>query len=203
MTDKKAEILRCGRELFTARGFKDTNVADIMKMAGMAVGTFYNYYPSKDHLFMEIYNDENVGLKKSILETLDLNGEPMAVMGEMVGRNYRGMLENPILKEWYNREVFQKIERNFREENSLEHVDFMYDCFIDVVRHWQQTGKMRSDIQADMIMAIFAALANIDLHKDEIGLKYFPQIQEIMSEFVMRGLLETSPDTPGGDTDGA
>ena len=90
MIEKKAEILRCGRELFSARGFKDTNVAEIMKAAGMAVGTFYNYYTSKDQLFMEIYNEENVRLKRRILDGLDLDGAPMDVMKEMVAQNFKG-----------------------------------------------------------------------------------------------------------------
>ena len=44
-------------------------------------------------------------------------------MKEMMLLNYRGMNSNPILKEWYNREVFHKIERNFREKG-LDSVDF-------------------------------------------------------------------------------
>ncbi|SHI18178.1 transcriptional regulator, TetR family [Sporobacter termitidis DSM 10068] len=191
MTDKKAEILRCAKELFSARGFKDTGVAEIMKAAGMAVGTFYNYFTSKDQLFMELFNAENVRLKKSILDTLDLEADPMAVMKEMTGRNLRGMLENPILREWYNREVFQKLEQNYREENAVECVDFLYDSFIDVVRKWQADGKMRRDISPELIMAIFAALVSVDTHKAEIGLHYFPQVLDYMSEFTMKGLMDT------------
>lgn len=191
MVDKKAELLRCGRELFNTKGFKDTNVSEITKMAGMATGTFYNYYTSKDTLFMEIYIEENVQLKRSILDSLDLKADPVSVMKEMLYKNYRGMLANPILKEWYNREIFQKIEQNFREENALEHVDFLYDSFIDIVRKWQGEGKIRNDLSAEMIMAIFGALVTVDTHKEEIGLQYFPQVLEYMSEFTMKGLMDT------------
>ena len=48
MQDKKAEIYKSAKELFSSKGFKDTNVSDITKQAGMAVGTFYNYYSSKE-----------------------------------------------------------------------------------------------------------------------------------------------------------
>ena len=48
MTDKKAEILKYGKELFCSKGFKGTNVAEITKAAGMATGTFYIYYPSME-----------------------------------------------------------------------------------------------------------------------------------------------------------
>lgn len=190
--DKKEKIYACGRELFEKQGFKDTNVAEIMKRAGMATGTFYRYYASKDQLFMEIYNDENVKLKKKVLASLDLNAEPLAVMKEMTQKNLAGMTAHPILREWYNRDVFQRIERAFREENGAARVDFLYDSFIDIVRQWQKEGKMRCDIPAEMIMAMFGALVNVEMHKEEIGLAYFPQVIEYLAAFTMKGLTQTS-----------
>ncbi len=188
--DKKADILKNARELFYAHGFKDTNVSAITKKTGIAAGTFYLYYPSKDKLFMDIYLEENAKLKRSIMEKIDLDGEPLKVMQEMMYLNFKGMSENPILREWYNRDVFSKIEQNYREENGLDNVNFMYDTFLKVVKKWQEDGKMRNDIDAEMIMAIFSALVNIDLHKEDIGLKYFPEVLEYMAEFTMKGLQD-------------
>ncbi|MDU7339076.1 MAG: TetR/AcrR family transcriptional regulator [Clostridium sp.] len=193
MLDKKSEIYRCGKELFRSKGFKETNVAEIMKMAGMATGTFYNYYPSKEKLFIEIYNEENVKLKKSITESIDLQANPIVVIQEMMSRNLEGMNANPILREWYNREVFSKIENSFREEDGLKSVDFLFNSFIDIVKSWQSDGKMRSDIDAEMIMAIFSSLVVIETHKDEIGIQYFPQLIEYLANFTMNSLL-THPD---------
>ena len=192
MADKKADILNCGRKVFKSKGFKDTNVTDITKMAGIATGTFYIYYPSKDKLFMEIFLAENVKLKKNIIESVNLKGEPADVMKEMMLKNQKGMNSNPILREWYNRDIFSKIEQNYRMENGLEHVDFLYASFIKIVKKWQIEGKIRNDIDAEMIMAIFIALINIDTHKEEIGIQYFPQILEYLVEFTMKGLMDNS-----------
>lgn len=190
MSDKKEAIYNSGKELFSDKGFKDTNVAEIAKMAGIATGTFYNYYASKDQLFMEIYLEENKKLKEQIIESIDLEAEPMAVVMEMMNLNYQGMSDHPILKEWYTRDVFMKIEQNFREQNGLEQVDFLYDSFIKVVEKWQRERKMRNDISAEMIMAIFLALINIDTHKEEIGIQYFPKILEHLYHFTMNGLCD-------------
>lgn len=194
MNERKTIIYRCAKELFEKRGFKDTGVYEIMKRAGMAAGTFYNYYSSKDILFMEIYNDENVKLKRRILDSLDLKGDPSTVMREMLMRNQQGMEENPILREWYNRDIFQRLEQSFREANGLKHVDFLYDSFIEIVKGWQAEGRMRSDIDAEMVMAIFSALINIETHKAEIGLQFFPKVLEYLAEFTMAGLMREPSD---------
>lgn len=192
MIDKKADILKCGRDLFGSKGFKDTSIAEITKMAGMATGTFYNYYPSKDKLFMEIYLEENLKLKRNIMESVNLEASPIDVMKKIMFLNLKGMTSNPILKEWYNRDVFSKIEQSFREENGFDCVAFLYDNFIEIVKKWQIEGKMRNDIDAEMIMAIFSALVNIETHKEEIGLRYFPQVLEYLAEFTMEGLMDCS-----------
>jgi hypothetical protein len=40
---------------------------------------------------------------------------------------------------------------------------------------------------------MFMAIINIDTHKDEIGLQYFPQLQEYLTELVLKGLVEEPP----------
>ncbi|WP_304340029.1 TetR/AcrR family transcriptional regulator [Metaclostridioides mangenotii] len=192
MIDRKAEIIKYGRELFSSKGFKDTNVAEIARMAGIATGTFYNYYTSKDKLFMEIYLEENVKLKKDIMDSVNLEASPINIMKEIMSLNLKGMTSNPILKEWYNRDVFIRIEQSFCEENGIESVDFLYDSFIEIVKKWQIEGKVRNDIDAEMIMAIFSTLVNVETHKEEIGLKYFPQVLEYLAEFTMKGLMDCS-----------
>jgi len=39
-----------------------------------------------------------------------------------------------------------------------------------------------------MIMMIFASIINIDTHKQEIGLEYFPQLVHIITELIMQSL---------------
>ncbi len=188
MTDKKAEILRCGKILFTEQGFKKTNVSQITEMAGMATGTFYLYYPSKESLFMEIYMEENEKLKRAIMATINMDDEPMQVIQDLMQRNMEGMAANPILREWYNTEAFGKIEEKFREQNGLEKVDFMYASFFEIIQKWQAQGKLRRDMDAEMIMALFNTAIVIDVHKEEIGVQYFPEIQEHLIKFIMDGL---------------
>ncbi|HOL16986.1 MAG TPA: TetR/AcrR family transcriptional regulator, partial [Bacillota bacterium] len=130
MEEKKMRIYNCGKELFSTKGFKDTTVADITGMAGVAVGTFYNYYPSKEKLFMDIFLEENEKLKRKCLEALDLNRAPIDVVKQMVALNIQGMLANPILCQWFNPGVYDKLERLFRDENGMHKMNFLYDCFL-------------------------------------------------------------------------
>ena len=188
MNDKKADIFHCGRELFSSIGFKDTNVSDIAKMAGIGVGTFYNYYTSKEKLFMEIFLEENIKLKKCFMDSVNVDGEPLDVVKEIMLLNINGINSNPILREWYNKDVSQKLEQHYRKENGIQYFDFLNISFIGLIKKWQIEGKMRSDIDCKLIMAMFTALINIDTHKEEIGFQYFPHILDYLTEYVFKGL---------------
>lgn len=48
---RSEEILDAARRVFAERGFKGTTIADIAEAAGIALGTIYLYFPSKDDVF--------------------------------------------------------------------------------------------------------------------------------------------------------
>ena len=196
----KADIFSAARELFYTKGFKDTNVAEIAKLAGVGVGTFYNYYDSKEKIFLEIYIKENEDLKKSMMGSVDLNDDPVTLVTKAVSENARAMESNKILKEWYNKDLFSRLEKYFDEQNGIAGINsFIQSGTMEMIRAWKAEGKIRTDISDDMIMALFNAVPYIDLHKTEIGIQHFPQLTNYLTEFVMKGLTEGSaqaaPDT--------
>lgn len=191
MIDKKADIFNAGRELFCSKGFKDTNVSEIAKLAGIGVGTFYNYYSSKEELFLEAFLKENEDLKERLYESVDLNDDPVTFVTKFLTKNITEMNSNLILKEWYNRELFSKLEQYFYKQDGLRRIDeLLQSGRLELVRQWKAEGKMRNDIDDDMICAIFDAIPYIDIHKSDIGVQYYPQILYYITEFVMKGLTD-------------
>ncbi len=188
--EKKQLLYEAAKQLFVEKGFRETNISAITKAAQVAVGTFYLYYASKEQLFMEIYKEENAALKQHCLSALDLSQPPLTVVRQMMVLNQEGIQSSPILREWYQSDEFRKIEKAYRDEHALESLNFLYDAFLDLVRCWQSEGKMRTDIDSKMIMMMFAALINIDTHKDEIGMEYFPDLLTQMTELLLQSLTE-------------
>lgn len=51
---RRDQLLEIGLQLFAARGFESTTIADIAREAGVAHGLVYHYFASKDELLDEI-----------------------------------------------------------------------------------------------------------------------------------------------------
>ncbi|OSZ81772.1 TetR family transcriptional regulator [Chitinophagaceae bacterium IBVUCB1] len=55
--DKQKEILNAALKLFTEYGFHGTPTSKIAQAAGVANGTLFHYYPTKDELIIALYAD--------------------------------------------------------------------------------------------------------------------------------------------------
>jgi TetR/AcrR family transcriptional regulator, cholesterol catabolism regulator len=51
--DVRLRLFRAALQLFGTHGFADTTVEDITQAADVAKGTFFNYFPTKEHLLAE------------------------------------------------------------------------------------------------------------------------------------------------------
>lgn len=55
--DNRAAILKAAGALFAEKGFEDTTTRDIAQRAGLAIGTMFNYFPSKETMAMSMVNE--------------------------------------------------------------------------------------------------------------------------------------------------
>jgi AcrR family transcriptional regulator len=185
----KSDIIVNARDLFYSKGFKDTSVSDITQKSGIAVGSFYKYFKSKEEVFLDVFMTESIQLKKQIMENVDLNRSPVDVVKEIILNLFLGIRSNPVLREWYSRDVYSKLETYLQEDGTKVLEDYYsYDLFLTVIKKWQAEGKFRTDIESEHILAILNTFQYIDLHKEDIGEAYFPQLLEYVIEFVVKGL---------------
>ncbi len=51
---RRVRLVRCAKEAFAGRGYHATSISQIVRQAGIARSTFYQYFDSKLHLFQSI-----------------------------------------------------------------------------------------------------------------------------------------------------
>jgi len=190
MKDKRHELLKAAREHFYKKGFKQTSVAEVAQGAGIAVGSFYKFFNSKEELFSRIFVRENEQLKQKLFESVDAHDDPVAMVIKLVAENADRMNKNPILREWYNPNLMAKLETYFQRESGVKSIEDMANAGMkDMIAQWQNENKIRRDLDQGMILSMFRSIPYIDLHKSEIGPEYFPQVLIRIVEFIMKGLI--------------
>jgi AcrR family transcriptional regulator len=53
----REKLIAAGKELFSKKGYYAATSKEIVKQAGVSIGSFYDYFPDKKMLFLEILTD--------------------------------------------------------------------------------------------------------------------------------------------------
>ena len=65
------KLLDAAATEFADKGFHEASVSGITRRAGVALGTFYTYYDSKDAIFRALVSDMSAGVGRAAREALD------------------------------------------------------------------------------------------------------------------------------------
>lgn len=64
--ESRRKLLEAATELFNEKGYQETGVQEICTRAGLSVGVFYHYFPSKQELLQAILRSKNDELMELI-----------------------------------------------------------------------------------------------------------------------------------------
>ncbi len=74
--ETRERLFRSALELFAKKGFAETTVEDITEAADVGKGTFFNYFPSKDHILLA-FGEMQLKKLEAAIELAQRSGEPM------------------------------------------------------------------------------------------------------------------------------
>ena len=72
----RQRLVRAALELFTTRGYHDTTTPLLAKKAGVAEGTIYRHFDSKEHLLNELYRGAARWATKLVQDAAQASGSP-------------------------------------------------------------------------------------------------------------------------------
>jgi AcrR family transcriptional regulator len=129
IADKRQLLLDIGERLFSQVGYKDVNIEEISREAGVSTGGFYKFFPSKEHFYNEILDRIEA---KGILEAdriVSKFNSPKFKLKALYRFSTLGIRRNKLLRgiltgdRKYN---FPGSEQRLRRKNSLKiHIEKM------------------------------------------------------------------------------
>jgi TetR/AcrR family fatty acid metabolism transcriptional regulator len=142
--DKPQQIIEAAVRVFAREGYYNSRVSDIAREAGIAAGTIYLYFKTKDDILVTLFRDkmaEFVGaLRKAIA------GEPDAAskVRRLVSLHFSMLEENPELAEVVQVELRQG-QKFFRGASSQE-IGAYFALIGSVLEEGVAERRFRSDL---------------------------------------------------------
>lgn len=75
---KRADILRCAADVFSGTGFHATTIQEIATAAGIGKGTVYEYFRTKEELFLAVYDSWMNEYENTVRERVEAATDPVA-----------------------------------------------------------------------------------------------------------------------------
>lgn len=189
---EKVQIRQClltkGKELFIKYGLAKTSIDDLVQACGIAKGSFYKFFSSKEELFYIILNNQEEITNRLIGEQLRKNLPPKELISSFLHMAFQLADENPLLQQWFqdgeHERIIRKLPKHLIEGFSQDHTE----KGILFVQTLIQGGVLREQ-DPEVINGVLHAIMLLRLHKEELG-KVFPQIVEVIIDYIAEGLTK-------------
>ncbi|MBC2582259.1 TetR/AcrR family transcriptional regulator [Clostridium sp. DJ247] len=184
----KTALMEKGKSLFSTFGLKKTSIEDLTKAVGIAQGSFYNFFTSKEELYFEILENEENLIKSTLLkETTLLKGSPKEVIKGFLTYAFELIDNNVFIKQLYIENEMEILVRKLPNEKFVEHKGRDSAILLQLIRDWQNDGII-IDKQPEVIVGLIRSIFMISLHKNQIGEQVYDNSIKFLIELLAEGL---------------
>jgi len=125
-------------------GYKKTTIDDIARQAGVAKGTIYLHWKTREDLFMALLTREDLKLAEDIKQRIASDPEGATLRG-FVKHSTLALMKNPLMKALFLNDTEMLGEFASRESNSATYAERIanYKTFLEFLR---SHGVVRTDV---------------------------------------------------------
>jgi len=186
--DKKEALKTAAYEIFSKKGYKATGISEIAKQAGVAVGSFYNYYESKEAIFLDIYIDENNRVRQAMINEMDLKLDMVELVGKIFKQSRNYVSSNKILVEWYNPVISKELHSYYSSEEGKAANPFYQFLLKTFTNRMVEEGYSQEKIQD--ILQVYNLFYYMDMNIAENEFPNIGRTLEILATNFIKGFLK-------------
>jgi AcrR family transcriptional regulator len=187
----KKALMTKGQELFSTMGLRKTTVDDLANSAGIAKGSFYKFFPSKDILYLEILEEIETKVRSS-MAAANIDGRSLtrenlkAFLSGIV--NY--MEDDPLLLKMFDEQALELIMRKIPQERIEKHMENDSKWFAGLFKSWKEEGYLPGTDE-DVFSALFRSVFILFTQKEAIGKDLFLPVMDLLFDFIAQGIINS------------
>ena len=174
--DKKKILKEAAYEVFSKKGYKATSISEITKHAKMAVGSFYNFYDSKETIFLDTYIEENNRIRQLMINNIDWEGDVVKLTEQLFGQS-----------KWYNPAISSELHNYYSSEEGKASNQFYKFLVENFTNRLQTEGYSQEKIQE--ILKIYTLFNYIDMNVTEKDIPNVSETTERLAIYFVKGLF--------------
>jgi len=157
MEDKKKWILETALKLFTSQGFHNTPTSQIAKEAGVATGTLFHYFKTKEDLINYLYLECKDSMKTAMLNGLFEEKDPVKQIKKLWLNIISWGINNTNEFLFFQQYSNSPFITNMTKEEGINRLAFLYD-FIESSKSLNILKDIPPDLLIDLTYGTISAM---------------------------------------------
>lgn len=178
-------LIETGRERFARYGLRKTTIADLTEPTGIATGTFYRFFDSKEELFWTVLEGEREDALARYEAAVEAADGPREEIVALLTAICEEIETNPLTRAVLADGEIDRLIRGMSDEKLAEGHRRSVEHLLPYVESWQAAG-VAPEEDPEVLAGVLRAVAFVTLHRDELGPAY-PAIREALIERVAAG----------------
>jgi TetR/AcrR family fatty acid metabolism transcriptional regulator len=139
--DKPQQIIDAAVRVFARKGYYHSRVSDIAREAGIAAGTIYLYFKTKDEILVTLFRDKMAQFVGSVRKAISDLPDAVSKLRRLVALHFEMLEQNPELAEVVQVELRQG-QKFFRGASGQE-VSSYFSLIASVIDEGVAEGRFR------------------------------------------------------------
>ena len=173
-------LLQKGREYFIRYGIKKTSVEELTRAAGIAKGSFYKFFDSKEALFMAVHEESEAKLQQDMFRKLEGIRDPAERIRAFLKNSFLLLEEDPLLRMVFGTDDLASLAGFMSTEQFGEHYRRDLSFLGEMLAGWQAEGTVRKDLDIDVAANMLASIYYIVLRKESIGRDMYDKVTDMI-----------------------
>ena len=142
--DKPQQIIEAAVRVFARKGYYNSRVSDIAREAGIAAGTIYLYFKTKDDILVTLFRDKMADFVGALRKAIADERDAASKVRRLVSLHFSMLEENPDLAEVVQVELRQG-QKFFRGATSQE-IGAYFALIASALEEGVAEGRFRSSL---------------------------------------------------------
>ena len=199
--NKRIRILQAGVKVFGRNGLERGKIADVAEEAGIGKGTVYEYFRSKEKLFIAIVDSFFVEIFQYMDTILSTNKTPVHKITALIDYTFDFLDQHlqsedadswPIIMEIFTQSMRAEIGDDIHQ-TLIKELRLLIDVIKPTLQEGIDAGQLRSTSPEYYSIVLFAALDGLALHyylqRDRLDIK---KMKKAAHDLFLNGMLTTT-----------
>ena len=142
--DKPQQIIEAAIRVFARNGYYNSRVSDIAREAGIAAGTIYLYFKTKDEILVTLFRQKMAEWVSLVRQEIADAQDPLEKIRRIVALHFRMIEAHPALAEVVQVELRQG-HKFFRGASARE-----VSAYFDVIAEALEEGRLAGQIKKEL-----------------------------------------------------